>query len=371
MTIAVHIALQHPHQQPGTDFIYNCFSLMAATNPDHHFIFVFDKPFNIVNIKSANITPVLAGPVIKNRLLQHYFYNYKLPRLLNKYQADVFVSEDVCSLRSTIPQYLIINDLSFLQKHNLYNGSDLRYLKRYSRQFVKKADKIAVMNDHLKEILQVAYSLPAQKISVINNAVVDKTDVFNEERINNVKEKLTDGKSYFLFFASSITISNVITMLKAFSIFKKWQKSNMQLVILFSASEKDYVIKDLNNYKHREDVRLLHATSEQKQNETISAAYAAINLASMEISETEGLKTIASNIPLITTDNIFFRSTYADAAAYCQPTDKDVAEKMMLLYKDENYRSSLINNGQLLSEKYSLPNATNRLWQTIQWDTVA
>ena len=371
MIIAVHIALQHPHQQTGTDFIYNCFSLMAASNPDQHFIFIFDKPFDIVNIKSVNITPVLAGPAIKNRLLQHYFYNYKLPRLLNKYQADIFVSKDVCSLRSTIPQYLIINDLSFLQKQHMYNSSDVRYLKRYSRQFVKKSDKIAVMNDHLKELLQVAYSLPAKKISVINNAIIEKTKILTEEGIAKVKEKLTDGKSYFLFFATSITISNVIIILKAFSIFKKWQKSNMQLVILFSAAEKDYVIKDLNNYKHREDVRLIHATDEQQQSEITSAAYAAINLASMEITETDGLKTIASNVPLITTDTVFFRSTYADAASYCQPTDKDVAEKMMLLYKDENYRSSLINNGQLLSEKYSLPNTSNRLWQTIQWDTVA
>lgn len=371
MTIAVHIALQHPHQQPGTNFIYNCFSLMAASNPDQHFIFIFDKPFDTLNIRSANITPVLAGPVIKNRLLQHYFYNYKLPRLLNKYQVAVFVSEDVCSLRTTIPQFLIINDLSFLQKQHLYNSSDVRYLKRYTRQFVKKAAKIAVMNDHLKELLQVAYSLPAQKISVINNAIIGKTVALTNEGINKVKEKLTEGKSYFLFFATSITISNVILMLKAFSIFKKWQKSNMQLVILFAASEKDYVIKDLNSYKHREDVRLIHATSEQQQNEIISAAYAAINVTSMEITETEGLKTIASKVPLITTDNVFYRSTYADAVSYCQTTDKDVAEKMMLLYKDENYRSSLINNGQLLSEKYSLPNAANRLWQTIQWDTVA
>ncbi len=371
MTIAVHIALQHPHQQPGTDFIYNCFSFMAITNPEHHFIFVFDKPFDIENIKSANVTPVLAGPAIKNRLLQHYFYNYKLPRLLNKYQADIFVSQDVCSLRSTIPQYLVINDLSFLQKQNLYNSSDLRYLKRYSRQFVKKAEKIAVMNDHLKKILQIAYSLTAEKISVIDNAVIDEIEFFNEEKINKVKEKLTEGKSYFLYFATSITICNVITMLKAFSIFKKWQKSNMQLVILFSTSEKDHVIKDFNNYKHREDVRLIHAAGEEKQNEITSAAYAAINLASMEITETEGLKTITSKVPLITTDNEFFRSTYADAAAYCQPTDKDVAEKMMLLYKDETYRTNLINNGQRLSEKYSLPNAANRLWQTIHWDTVA
>ncbi len=371
MTIAVHIALHHPHQQAGTDFIYNCFSLLAVANPDHHFIFIFDKPFDTANIRSANITPVLTGPAIKNRLLQHYFYNYKLTRILNKYQTDIFVSEDVCSLRCNIPQYLVINDLSFLHKQNLYNSSDVRYLKRYTSQFVKKAGRIAVMNHHLKETLQVAYSLPEQKIAVINNAVVDKITVLNEKEINNVKEKLTQGKSYFLFFATSISNSNVIVMLKAFSIFKKWQKSNMQLVILFSASEKDYIIKDLHNYKHREDVKLIHATGLQEQYEIMGAAYAAINLASMEITETEGLKTIAAKVPLITTDNEFFRSTYGNAAAYCQPTEKEVSEKMMLVYKDENYRTSLINNGQVLSEKYRLPNAANRLWQTIQWDTVA
>src|ERR1700709_1229022 len=112
MTIAVHIAVPEVQNDLSTNFIYNCFIILAATFPGNHYIFIFDKPFSPALITEKNITPVLAGPQTKNRLMQYYFYNFKLPRLLNKYNVDYFVSAEVCSLRTTVPQCLIVKDLS-------------------------------------------------------------------------------------------------------------------------------------------------------------------------------------------------------------------------------------------------------------------
>ncbi|MEO7523688.1 MAG: glycosyltransferase, partial [Ferruginibacter sp.] len=244
MTIAVHITVPGKQNGFNIDFSYNCFKLLAKRFPKNHFIFIFDEPFAPSVITEKNITPVLAGPQVKNRLLQYYFYNFKIPRLLEKYNVDYFVSTEVCSLRTNIPQCLIIEDLSFLQKHNILKGADARYLKRYTKFFVKRSTCIVVLNPALKTTLLKTFPLADDKIHVLNCGV-DRTSTPGYKNAGAVRNKYTEGKEYFLFFLSPSTVSNTITMLKAFSLFKKWQKSNMQLVVVFTAKEKN-TVKDLS-----------------------------------------------------------------------------------------------------------------------------
>ena len=107
-----------------------CFSDLAGKYWEHHFIFIFDRAFDPAIIIQKNITPIIVSPQIKNRLLSHYWYNFKLPKALNKYHADIFINNGVnCSLRTPTKQCMILEDISFLQKKNLYSRSETRYLK--------------------------------------------------------------------------------------------------------------------------------------------------------------------------------------------------------------------------------------------------
>ena len=55
-----------------------------------------------------------------------------------------------------------------------------------------------------------------------------------------------------------------------------------------------------------------------------------------------------------------------DAALYANPADpKDIADKMMMLYKDETLRSSLVEKGKAVVEKYSCDKTAEHLWQSI------
>ncbi|MFT3909110.1 MAG: glycosyltransferase [Ferruginibacter sp.] len=364
MTIAVHIAAPVIQNGTSTNFNYKCFTLLAQSHPKVHFIFIFDQPFPASAITEKNITPVLAGPQVKNRMLQYYFYNFKIPRLLNKYNVDHFVSTEVCSLRTNVPQLLIIKDLSFLKKNNLLKRADSSYLKRYTKFFVKRSARIAVLNPTLKTTLLKTFAVADDKINIIN-AAVDTGNSLTYEKTEAIKNNYTEGKEYFLFFSTPSTVVNTITMLKAFSIFKKWQRSNMQLLILFASNEKN-TIKDLSSYKYKADVKTLNATSLEMSRELIAAAYAAIHLPAVELTEGEGLNCLASSIPLITTGTDFYRNIYHESALYSQPAEKDIAEKMMLLYKDENTRNELIQKGNAVISADSWQNVADSLFHTIQ-----
>ena len=90
-------------------------------------------------IGSKNITPVLLGPVLKNRLLKHYWYQFKLPRVLDRYRADVYVNQDkMACLRTGTAQMMIVEDLAFMDKSGGYNAGERRYLKKYFRLFLQK-----------------------------------------------------------------------------------------------------------------------------------------------------------------------------------------------------------------------------------------
>lgn len=371
MTIAVHINLTDQKNDISTNFNYNYFIILAAKFPSYHFIFIFDKPFAPSIITEKNITAVLSGPQIRNRLLQYYFYNFKIPRLLNKYNAALFVSTDVCSLRTTVSQCLVIRDLSFLKKKNLFSKADARYLKKYTGYFVKRAERIAVMNPDLKTSMVRSYAVDENKISTLHIGIDDIFKPCGYQKAEKTRNRFTEGKEYFLFFATAAAEINIITILKAFSIFKKWQKSNMQLIILFSKAGMEDSIKELSSYKYRADVKTITAAGRDTTAAIIASAYAAIYLPAIEITEKAGLNSMASEVPLITTNNDFCKNIYKDGALYSSAAEKDLAEKMMLLYKDEQTRHDLVTKGKVIATSHNWQNAAGTLWQIIQPDAAS
>ena len=117
MTIAAHISSPGAEKDQGNLMMETCLTMLANKYPAHHFIFIFDKLFDTASYTTKNITVVQLGPMIRNRLLLHYWYQFKLPRFLERKKVDVFLNTDLlCSLKTNVSQCLVIPDLSFLQK---------------------------------------------------------------------------------------------------------------------------------------------------------------------------------------------------------------------------------------------------------------
>src|SRR6476620_215193 len=136
MTIAVHIS-HRKGENINHNFHFSCFTRVAAEEPDHHFIFIFDTAPDPELYLDSNCTPVILPPALKNNLLRQFWYNFKVPYTLKKYNADYFVTSDaLCSLRTNVPQCMLI------ARHSQVDG----YKKRGFRKFAAKADSI-IIND--------------------------------------------------------------------------------------------------------------------------------------------------------------------------------------------------------------------------------
>ena len=367
MTIAVHISFSDTKDDPNKNFNYRCFTILAEKHPEHHFIFIFDKAFISAIITQKNITPLLLSPQIKNRLLEYYWYNFKLPGVLVKHNADLFISNGInCSIRAVVKQCFILPDISFLHAKNLFSRADTRYLKKHFKRSISKATCISTPNDHIKAALSALFPEARSKINVIGYPLNNSVENIEYHEIQNTRERYSEGKEYFLCYVTDVSVSNTFILLKAFSAFKKRQLSNMQLVLVFTTAQKESPVKDFATYKYRNEVKMITPENDKALYEITAAAYAAIYLPTMEIMEDGGLLAIKNNIPLITIHNEFCKSIYNDAALYVSVDEKSIAEKMMLIYKDENLRNSLVMKTKSLAETCSWDNTSTGLWNVLQ-----
>ena len=78
------------------------------------------------------------------------------------------------------------------------------------------------------------------------------------------------------------------------------------------------------------------------------------------------LEAMQCNVPVITSINSSMQEIAKDGALYAEAgSHTDIAEKMMLLYKDENLRKELIQKGREVVQQYSWDKTADLLWQSI------
>jgi glycosyltransferase involved in cell wall biosynthesis len=368
MTIAINAGFTDIDlRDNNTLFLFECFSKLAQQHPQHQFIYLCSGVFNEIYITSKNTKAISIGSFTKNSLLLQYRLNYKLPALLRKQKVDVFISTNYCSLRTKVPQCLIINNLSFLHHPQLFTPSWLRFYKSNTPKFLAKATTVVTHLQFLKNEINTQYKIAPDKISVSYYGINKKITPISWEQKNAVKEEFTNGVEYFLYAGPIAPQQNLITLLKAFSFFKKRQKSNMQLVIASTNMATDEAfIKSLALYKYKEAVKFLPNLPTDAMAPIMASAYAFVYPSATEIFEPTVTQAMQSGVPVIANPSKTITEVCGNAALYCNPTDfNDIADKMMMLFKDENKRNELIVKGQQQTSIYNCNKTTDALWQTI------
>lgn len=350
-------------------FIHETFKRIVQTHPEHQFIFLFDRPFEKAFIFADNVTPVVIGPPARHPILWKWWYDYRIPGILKKYKADVFVSADgFLSLRTKVPQCVVIHDLSFLHYPAFVKKSHLLYFKNQIPEILKKAKRIATVSAFSKQDIIDKYNILPEKINVVYSAVKDGYTAVDITVKEQVKEKYTEGKEYFVYVGSIHPRKNLMNLLKAFSVFKKRLKSNMQLVIAGRLAWKfDAFTEGLKTYKYRSDVKLLGYLSQKELIRVTASAYALVYPSFFEGFGVPPLEAMHCGVPVITSSVSSIPEICGDAALFANPENfEDIAEKMLLLYKDEKLRNELIEKGYKQVSKYSWDITASLLWQCIE-----
>lgn len=140
----------------------------------------------------------------------------------------------------------------------------------------------------------------------------------------------------------------------------------MQLLVANSFASKNEFAQSLRLFKYREDVKLLGHLSQTELAKIIAASYVVIYLSLLKLLYTPIIKAMKCNVPVITSDTYDIFEIFGEAALYANCDDhKEIAEKIMLIFKDEILRTQLIVKGKELADKFSWANTSLQLWGSI------
>ena len=190
MTIAVNTRLKKEMQPEGYEaFMFTMLDHLSEKFPEHKFLYIFDGPYDEKLVFTKNVTPIITGPKTSTSLRLQYWLNYKIPAILRKNKADVFLSmEGICSLRTKVPQCLLISDLGFLQSPQLKKKQSGFYGKN-TAAFLAKAKAIATVSAYSKKIIDTTYKIAADDIVIIHPGIEDIFKPLDWEEQEIIKEK--------------------------------------------------------------------------------------------------------------------------------------------------------------------------------------
>ena len=346
-------------------FLFATLNQLSKKFSEHKFLYIVDRPYDETHVFPENVQAILVGPKTNSSLSLQYWLNYKIPAALRKNKADVFLSlEGTCSLRTKTPQFLLISNLDFLQPNQILKNRQTRFYKKYTSAFLAKAKAIATVSEYSKKIITDQYKILPQDITVVHpiiDLIFKPLDWKDQELI---KEKYADGKAYFLFVGNINRRSNFINLLKAFSFFKKRQKSNMMLLIAGNADES--FKKEIKTYKYRDEVKLIEDLDTTELAKITASAYAMVYPVLKDEIALPALQALQCNVPIIISNTGVLTSVFGEAALYINPENfEDIAQKMMLVFKNEDKAKELIKEGNTLLQQYQLDKTTDLLMQCI------
>lgn len=369
MVIAVNTRFLLNELEGYGNFIRELFQVLIKDHPEHQFYFLFDRPFEQKYIFSSNVHPVVVSPPARHPILWKYWYDVKIPLVLKKIKADVFVSPDgYCSLTTKVPQCMVVHDLGFLHHPDAYKKSHVSFLKRNTPKYLKKAKSIITVSKFSKDDILDHYKIDAAKIAVVYNGVKDIFHPLSFDEKDSVKKKYTEGREYFLYLGAIQPRKNLVNLLKAFSIFKKRLQSSMKLVMAGRLAWKnEEFLQLLQTYKYRSDVILTGYLPEEDLPLLVGSAYAMVYPSFFEGFGVPVAEAMKCEVPVLTSEKTSMQEVACEAGLYFNPNDhSDIADKMMLIYKDENLRKQLIEKGRSISFQYNWETAADLFWQSIQ-----
>ncbi|MEO6894501.1 MAG: glycosyltransferase family 1 protein [Ginsengibacter sp.] len=333
--------------------LYHTFIQLARLHPDDTFIFFYHSETNTTDYPE-NIIPVVVKPQSTIPLKRRIWYNMKLLLALKRTKADIFISESFVSLKTKIPQVLLSPDLTYIFHPAIIDKKQISFYKKNTFKFLNKAEKIVVNSSFLKNEIIERFNIEKEKIKVIYPEVKKELNSISQEEREAIKERYAGGNEYFIYSGIISTEQNLVNLLKAFSFFKKRQRSKMQLIVTGKHGAKyDEFVRSLQSYRFKNEVIILKEVTSNETQKILASAYAMLYVPLYESEGDEVINAMNLQVPLIVSNTGFLEEYCGDAALYVDPNNfNDIAEKMMELFKDEHKRKDLTEKGKLQIAKF-------------------
>lgn len=180
------------------------------------------------------------------------------------------------------------------------------------------------------------------------------------------RQRFTEGREYFICSYSNPDKKDIIFLLKAFSLFKIRQKTNMMLVLLLDKPDTELSDK-INSYQFKNELLLIAGADMPDRQALVHGAYAWISTADKIFCLQELVMAMQLQVPVLFSHIPFAIEPFPEAIDTFPPDSPgEIAQKMMRIFKDESFRNSLIQAGIAITQNLSLDRTADELAQLLK-----
>ncbi|MBL0309751.1 MAG: glycosyltransferase family 4 protein [Bacteroidetes bacterium] len=346
-------------------FTFESLKRMTQAHPEVDFTFLFDSYYEDEFLFGPNVIPMVILPPARRPILWYWWFEIEMAIWLKRNPHDLFLSTDSFGcLRSDIPQVLVMHDLSYEHFKNQVPWLSLLYYRYFIPRYARKAARIATVSEFSKEDIVKYYDISPDKIDVVYNGAKEVYRPIAEDRKQEVKEKYSDGKNYFVYVGSIHPRKNVGNLLQAFEQFKTGTGSDFQLLIVGRKAWKYNEVEQIyKKMKHQKDVSFLGHIPSEDLGEIVAAAFAMVYVSLFEGFGIPIIEAMSCEVPVITSNVSSMPEAAGDAALLVNPLSvEEISSAMKKLSENDALRQALIEKGKEQIKKFSWELTAQKLW---------
>lgn len=370
MKIAVNTRLLLKDKLEGIGwFTYESLKRLTQQHKEHEFIFIFDRPYHYDFIFGPNITPVVIGPPARHPFLYYIWFNHSIPKILKKYQVDLFLSTDgYIPLNSPVKTLAVFHDLNFEHYPMDLPKMERYYYRKYFPQFAKKATRIATVSHYSKKDITEQYKISEDKIDVVYNGANEKFIPLQHNIKKLIIEKHTGGKPYFIFIGALNPRKNLVNLLLAFDKFKIQDRLHIKLLIVGEKMFKtEAIFQAYENMNFKADVVFSGRLNSIELHKALAAAIALTYVSYFEGFGIPIVEAFYTETPVITSNVTSMPEVAGDAAYLVNPFSVDeIAEALTKMAYDADLREEYIAKGNKRKLDFHWQNTADELWKSIE-----
>jgi glycosyltransferase involved in cell wall biosynthesis len=350
-------------------FTYETLKRITEQHPEHDFIFLFDRPYDPEFVFSSNVTPVVIWPPTRHPLLSLFWFECRIPTVLRKYNADLFLSTDgILSLRSNIRQIGVIHDLNFIHRPKDLPATAAHFYNYFFPRYAGKAARLATVSEYSRKDISRSFGVPPENIDVIYNGCDNHFSPVSDAEKKEIRLKYSDGHPYFLFVGALHPRKNVEGLLKAYDHFRKGHQGEARLVIVGGKMFKTGTISEtLDRMKYRNEVIFTGRIPDEELRLVYGGAHALVFVPFFEGFGIPVIEAMSAGVPVICSNTTSLPEVGGEAALYADPEQEEqIADAMHRVIDDENLRKEMTALGLVQAARFTWEQSANNLWKCIE-----
>jgi hypothetical protein len=326
-------------------FVWKWLEAEIHAHPEHQFLLLSDTAQPTSFVGAPNCSWIKTKYDRASFVSEKIWYEHTAPKLLKKLQPSLWLQlSGMYSLRTSIPQIC------------LFEGKLSKLQAYFFKRAIHKVKQWLVVDNQVGVDLTEKFSVAKNDISLLPLSASSEIYPIDYALQQMYKGTHAGGTEYFLSVVQENQSS--IELLQAFSLFKKWQQSNMKLLLVPANSlHRSFLENKISTYKYRADTVIVPAgLTVHNWYQLLSSAYASVVLENNAAAHLMTLEATKAEVSIIASTAFSNSRGMQDMVThYTETTPSGIAEALLLVYKNEKLKAERTQNGLQYLQNTILP----------------